>query len=123
MNRYSSIRQINNTNDNVGKLGTPYYKTVSYPDIIEDENDIYVITNFGDRLDSLSHQFYKDTTLYWIIAVANPTKVSLGSLYLPIGTQLRIPVNLNAIIDDYNELNIVGDGKNNKLVSVNGIIK
>lgn len=105
MNRYADIEQIRNTNENVGTLGTVYYKPNFYPEIPLSESDIYVITDFGDRLDLLAFQFYKDTSLYWIISCANPDKVSFGSLTIPVGTQLRIPTDINGIIRSYNNLN------------------
>ena len=105
MNRYSSIPQIRNTNEFVGTLGDRYYRTVFYPEIGPSESDIYVETEFGDRLDLLANQFYGDVTLYWIISISNPDVISLGSISPPPGTQLRIPVNISGIIDSYNRLN------------------
>ena len=90
MKRYATIKTLRNTNENVGTLGTVYYR---------------VLTDFGDRLDLLANQFYSDVTLYWIIAAANPNKVNFGSLFLNEGTQLRIPVNISSIIDSYIEIN------------------
>tara|TARA_R110000796_G_scaffold4716_3_gene18014 strand:- start:4951 stop:5274 length:324 start_codon:yes stop_codon:yes gene_type:complete len=105
VNRYNNIAQKRNTNEFVGTLGDLYYRTVYYPEVTPSENDIFVETEFGDRLDLLAHQFYKDVTLYWIISLANPNKVSFGSLTIPVGTQLAIPTNISGIIDSYNRLN------------------
>ncbi len=105
MNRYANITLLRNENPNVGTLGTKYYKTTFYPEIPLNENDIYVITDFGDRLDLLAYQFYQDITLYWIISAANPNSVKFGSIFIPQGTQLRIPTNTNNIINSYNNLN------------------
>ena len=105
MNRYSNIPKLRNTNEFVGTLGTQYYGTVTYPEIPQNESDIWVETEFGDRLDSLAYQFYSDVTLYWIISIANPNKVNMGSLYLPPGDQIRIPTNVVSIVDSYNNLN------------------
>jgi hypothetical protein len=105
MNRYSSITLLRNENPNVGTLGTQYYKTTFYPEIPLSENDIYVITDFGDRLVLLAYQFYQDVTLYWIISAANPNSIQFGSIFIPQGTQLRIPTNINEIINSYNNLN------------------
>lgn len=105
MRRYSNIQQVKNTNENVGTLGSVYYKTNSYPEISLSENDIYVVTEFGDRLDLLANQFYGDVTLYWIIASANPDKVNFGSIFVTEGTQLRIPTDVSEIVDNYNRLN------------------
>ena len=105
MNRYKDIIQIRNTNEFVGTLGDRYYRTVFYPEVGPTESDIYVETEFGDRLDLLANQFYGDVTLYWIISISNPDVISLGSISPPPGTQLRIPVNISGIIDSYNRLN------------------
>ena len=98
MNRYQDIRQIKNENEFVGTLGDKYYRTTYYPEIEPHESDIYVETEFGDRLDLLANQFYGDVTLYWIISISNPNKLNLGSITIPPGTQLRIPVNINGIV-------------------------
>ena len=105
MKRYATIKTLRNTNENVGTLGTVYYRNTKYPEIPLSENDIYVLTDFGDRLDLLANQFYNDVTLYWIIAAANPNEVSFGSLFVDEGTQLRIPINISSIVDSYIELN------------------
>ena len=105
MNRYQDIRQIRNENEFVGTLGDKYYRTTYYPEVEPHESDIYVETEFGDRLDLLANQFYNDVTLYWIISIANPNKLNLGSLYPSPGSQLRIPINISGIVASYNELN------------------
>ena len=105
MNRYNNIKELRNENEFVGTLGDLYYRTVFYPEIEPSETDIYVETEWGDRLDLLANQFYGDVTLYWIISISNPDVISLGSISPPPGTQLRIPVNISGIIDSYNRLN------------------
>ena len=105
MNRYNKIERRRNTNEFVGTLGTEYYRTVFYPEVAPSENDIYVETEFGDRLDLLANQFYNNVSLYWIIAIANPNVISFGSLMPPVGTQLRIPTDISGILDSYNSLN------------------
>jgi hypothetical protein len=105
MKRYANIKIIKNTNPNVANLGAEYYQTNTYPEIPLNENDIYVITDVGDRLDLLAYQFYKDVTLYWIIAAANYDVLELDSLYISEGTQLRIPIDINNIINSYNQVN------------------
>ena len=63
-------------------------KTTTLYDIIpESDNDIYVISQYGDRLDLLAYQYYGDTSLWWYIAKANGLKV----MVIPTGTSLRIP--------------------------------
>tara|TARA_R110001592_G_scaffold96552_2_gene277219 strand:- start:1712 stop:2035 length:324 start_codon:yes stop_codon:yes gene_type:complete len=105
VNRYNSIQELRNTNEFVGTIGDLYYRTVYYPEVGPSETDIYVETEFGDRLESLAFQFYGDVTLYWIIAIANPNTINFGALFPPVGSQLRIPVDISGIIDSYNRLN------------------
>ena len=64
-----------------------YYKTTIFDKIPKSDSDIYVITQFGDRLDLLAHQFYGDVTLWWYIARAN----DLNTMIIPENIQLRIP--------------------------------
>lgn len=84
---------------------TLIYRTVKYPEIPLDVNDIYVYTTEGDRLDLLAQQFYNDITLYWIISSANPNKINFSSLFLSPGTELRIPTDIGSILFEYNKLN------------------
>ena len=58
MNRYQKIQKIRNENEFVGTIGDLYYRTTYYPEIEPQESDIYVETEFGDRLDSLANQYY-----------------------------------------------------------------
>ena len=51
------------------------------------DDDIYIITQYGDRLDLLANTYYNDPTLWWYIAKANGLKV----MNVPEGTSLRIP--------------------------------
>ena len=94
MNRYSDIKILQNKEVN---NDSRYYTTVRYPEIPLSPNDIYVITTEGDSLDMLAQQFYKDKSLWWVLSIAN-VGLSQNSLYLPAGTQLRIPTNLQRIL-------------------------
>ena len=105
MNRYENIRKLRNENEFVGTIGDQYYRTNYYPEIEPQESDIYVETEFGDRLDLLANRFYGDTSLYWIILISNPNVLSFGSLFPPVGAQLRIPANVSGIVSSYNQLN------------------
>ena len=46
-------------------------KTTLYENVPKTNDDIYVMTQYGDRLDLLAHQFYGDSSLWWFIAKAN----------------------------------------------------
>jgi hypothetical protein len=98
MNRYPSSLILKEQN------GPRYFGSTKYPFIVEDINDYYIITMQGDRLDNLANQFYGDSTLYWILQVAN-ADCKKDSLYPPIGIQLRIPQNLTQILQDFETLN------------------
>ena len=98
MNRYQNI-PITKT-----VTGRRYYVNSKYPEVPLSINDVYVITNDGDRLDLLSYQYYKDPSLWWIISISN-RDLPQDSLYLSPGTQLRIPLNYADILAAYNTLN------------------
>jgi len=98
MNRYT-----NSTIDQT-QQGQPYFKQRFYPNIPLSENDVYVITTVGDRLDSLANSYYNDSTLWWVIAAAN-NNATKGALYPTPGTQLRIPTNLNVVLSLFNQFN------------------
>jgi len=81
-----------------------YRSSTRYPDIPLSENDVFLYTMRGDRLDNLAYQFYGDSTLWWVLSVANPDLPN-DSLYPTLGFQLRIPGNLNQILSDFEQLN------------------
>jgi hypothetical protein len=81
-----------------------YRSSTIYPDIPLSEDDIYTYTIRGDRLDNLAYQFYNDSSLWWILSVANPDLPN-DSLYPTLGFQLRIPQNVNQILINFQQLN------------------
>ena len=101
MNRYREIPILKNKEVN---NGSRYYATTRYPEIPLSPNDIYVITAEGDSLDALAQQFYKDKSLWWISSIAN-TDLSQNSLFVPVGSQLRIPTNIQNILSAYDRIN------------------
>jgi hypothetical protein len=98
MNRYD------NTPIKITLQGKRFYKQKFYPNIPLSDTDEYVITTIGDRLDTLAYSYYRDSTLWWIISIAN-NNITKGSIFPEPGTQLRIPTNLNAVISLYNQYN------------------
>ena len=91
MNRYENVK-IKKSIVKRGKRTSLSYNNTSksttlYSTIPESDNDIYVISQYGDRLDHLAHQYYGDVTLWWYIAKANHLKF----MPIPPGTRLRIP--------------------------------
>jgi hypothetical protein len=100
MNRYRDISIFANSSRK------RYYGTTKYPEIPLDFNDIYVYSTIGDRFDKLALQYYSDSTLWWVISIAN-TNLTQGSYYIPEGSQIRIPANISKIMAQYNALNII----------------
>lgn len=98
MNRYQNIPKIKIN-------GILVYKTSRYPEVPLSENDIYVYTSQGDRFDTLAQQFYKDSSLWWIISIANTDKLNQNALVIPPGLQIRIPANYNSVISAFNSIN------------------
>jgi hypothetical protein len=96
--RYLNIRttKLNGT-------GSLYYQTNVYPDIQPTDQDYYVITTIGDRLDLLAQNFYQDSSLWWVIASANA--LPGDSVFPPIGMQLRIPTNIQDVVNNYKAAN------------------
>lgn len=83
--------------------GRRVYKTTLYPVILPSQSDVIVITNDNDYLDMLAFKYYGDPTLYWIIANAN--NIGKGRMSVKSGLTLRIPTNVNDIINKFNNLN------------------
>ena len=98
MDRYSQIPETRSPN------GELMYKTVRYPDIPRSFEDTYVYTTIGDRFDTLAQQFYGDSTLWWIISIANDNLLQ-NSLTPPVGSQIRIPANPVPIIAEFKLIN------------------
>jgi len=98
-NRSSKIQIINNP-------GTKrYFKAIKYPIIPPSADDIYIITTAGDRLDLLANQFYNDVRLWWIISNANMDLIRRDSYALKPGLQIRVPLDIVKILDDFEQIN------------------
>ena len=97
MNRYSIAKKDTRFD------GKRVYKSVLYPVIHDDSSDVYIVTNETMYLDVLAFKYYSDSSLWWIIALAN--NIGKGRLSVPIGIQLKIPGNILKILNDYNLLN------------------
>ena len=76
--------------------GKRVLKPTMYPKIPIQDSDIFIYPKFGDRLDNLAHKYYKDTSLWWIIAKAN----SLDSAIVGLDPtkQIRIPTDIEPIL-------------------------
>jgi phage tail protein X len=89
-------------NNKVQKLkdGRQVYRTKIYPNIPLTDTDMYIVTQEGDRLDTLAYQYYGDQSLWWIIATAN--NIHDASFAVENGTILRVPQNYLEIINNFN---------------------
>lgn len=83
MNRYinSSIQKDTNGKRKVSTTIIPVPNTSI--------DDVFIQTNSIERLDLLAYKFYKDSSLWYVIAVANG--LGKGSLIVPTNSTLRIP--------------------------------
>ncbi len=88
MNRYENTKLVQRIKNNTKIISKT---TTIYSSIPESDDDMYIITQYGDRLDLLANTYYNDSTLWWYIAKANNLKV----MNIPIGTSLRIPGSTN----------------------------
>lgn len=79
--------------------GRTVFRSKIYPNIPLRNDDVYVATESGDRLDTLAHQFYGDSTLWWIIASAN--NIHDAVFGFEDGTVLRIPQNYIEISNNF----------------------
>ena len=98
------------------------YKTIIYPKIERHVTDLYIDVISEDRLDNLAYQYYKDVTLWWILAEANKIsrnsssgiikgsdkRIAKGSLYISPGQRIRIPnpERVPDILDSYYKMQI-----------------
>ena len=93
---YISKRKSNNKS---------YYLNLKYPEIPLSINDTYIITTVGDRLDTLADKFLGNVNLWWIITTANPDVISRDSFNLKPGMEIRIPDNVQGILEAFEKLN------------------
>jgi hypothetical protein len=77
MNRYNTPFRF------FDEKGKQFYPSFTYPKIQEKLSDIYIIGSYSDRLDNLAWTYYKDPT------------------------QIRIPTDIQPIIEEYNLLNSI----------------
>jgi hypothetical protein len=83
--------------------GKSVYKSVYYPNIYPNVDDLYIIASENDFLDSLSKKYYGTEEYWWIIAQAND--LGKGKLSIDTGKRIIIPGNLSRILEDFKRLN------------------
>ena len=82
-----------------------YYLNLKSPKIPLSIDDLYITTTVGDRLDTLSNEFLGDVDLWWIITTANPDIIRRDSFNLKPGIEIRIPNNIQGILEAFEALN------------------
>lgn len=97
MNRYNYTTTGNRWD------GKSVYKSLILAPIPFFEDDIYIITNETMYLDQLAYTYYRDPSLWWIIAQAN--SVGKGRLSVEPGIQLRIPKNPTNVLNQLKAIN------------------
>jgi nucleoid-associated protein YgaU len=103
--RYQSITIIKSDTGIASTSGKAMYQPTYYPSTAAQENDSYIITGAEDRLDLIAHDFYGDSTLWWVIAMVN--NLEGDSMFPPTGIQLRIPANVSDLLNAFNKANTI----------------
>lgn len=98
MDRYRNTKVL--TEEDTKKR---YLESTIYPKINASDDDFYIISEQGDRLDLLAYKYYNDTSMWWIIAVAN--NLNDANFFVEPGIQLRIPANLDEISSNLAKIN------------------
>lgn len=80
------------------KDGRRVYQSKIYKNIPKSDKDIYIVTQTGDRLDTIAYDMYGDSSLWWIIATAN--NIHDATFAVPDGTTLRVPENFREILNN-----------------------
>lgn len=75
--------------------GKTVLKSKIFRSIPKKDDDIYIITQETDRLDTLANEFYNDSTMWWIISLAN--NLNSADIGVTPGIQLRIPKDISYI--------------------------
>ena len=81
-----------------------FYESRIDPIIPKSIDDFYIVTTYGDRLDLLSHEYYRNSKYWWVITAANP-ELRKDSFFLEPGIQLRIFANLDEALTLLEEIN------------------
>jgi phage tail protein X len=96
--RYTYTNRIKNSDTKKS-----YLESTIYPKIKPSDNDLYIISEAGDRLDLLAYKYYNDTSLWWIISVAN--NLNDANFFVEPGLQIRIPSDTPTILNDLYKIN------------------
>ena len=99
MSRYKDTRVKRNKDLN------RVYSYTMYPRITIKNSDVFINPTYGTRLDILANEYYKDPTLWWIIAQANGIKGFTALNTENFKGQLRIPTEIQGVLDEFSLMN------------------
>ena len=99
------MSRYNNTRLKRKPSGERVYSYTLYPKIPIKNSDVFITPTYGDRLELLANKYYKDPTLWWIIAQANGIKGFTALYPNNFKGQLRIPTQIQDILTEYNSMN------------------
>ena len=99
MSRYNDTRIKRNKDLN------RVYSYTMYPKIPLKNSDIFIKPSYGTRLELLANKYYKDPTLWWIIAQANGIKCFTALTTENFKGQLRIPTEIQSILNEFSSMN------------------
>ena len=102
MSRYSNTKITRKSLLPKQKKDVLSYKTTLYQRIPETNGDLHIISTEGDRLDNLAYKYYKDVSLWWIIAKANG--LDSAHIGLEMDKQIRIPIDISPILNKLKEM-------------------
>lgn len=97
MGRYDNISYRRN------RKGQKTLVSVLYPKIDLSNDDVFIFPVDGERLDNVAFRYYKDASLWWVIAKANG--LGKGRTVLNPNIRIRVPQNITKITSDFNKLN------------------
>lgn len=106
-NRYeetNTITRVKKINSDGSEKFVNRLSTIFYPNFSDNE-DIFIISHMGDRLDNLAYDYYGDPTYWYVIAISN--NLGRGTVNIPPGLVIRIPyynrlTGLGALFQQYN---------------------
>ena len=99
MSRYNDTRIKRNKDLN------RVYSYTMYPRIPLKNSDIFITPSYGTRLELLANKYYKDPTLWRIIAQANGIKGFTALTTENFKGQLRIPTEIQSILNEFSSMN------------------
>jgi nucleoid-associated protein YgaU len=106
-NRYEEcdiITGVNKTNPDGLQKKVSKLSSIFYPGFSNNE-DIFIVSHLGDRLDNLAYDYYGDPSYWFVLASVN--NLGRGSLAIPPGLVIRIPyydkiTGIGALFQQYN---------------------